>query len=1080
MSIARLAVRRPVTVAMITLAVLLFGMVSLSRLPVTLLPDLSYPTLTIRTDYPGAAPAEVEQLVSKPIEESIGTVKGVRSLESISRAGQSDVVLSFSWGTNMDMASLDVREKLDLVELPLDLQKPLILRFNPALDPIFRLALQTTAEDTSTQGLKRLRTFAEEDLKRHLESIEGVASVRLGGGLEDEIQILVDERRATQLQIPMSLIIERLQRENVNLSGGRIETERHEYLVRTLNQFQTLDDIRAIYIATRDQSHIQLKDIAEVRDSYKDRDAITRVAGLESVELSLYKEGDANTVAVAKAVRSSLAQLKSAGLIPEQYELAEIYDQSVFISAAISEVRDAAIVGGLLAMVVIYLFLQRVWPTIIISLAIPVSIIATFNLLYGNGISLNMMSLGGIALAVGMLVDNAIVVLENISRHQEAPNKEENDPATAAEKGTQEVTGAIIASTLTTMAVFFPLVFVEGIAGQLFSDQALTVTFALFASLLVALSLIPMLAARQKNAQVPFADDPLMATPTKVTPLWRKILGFPVAFVFRYLPLAIIAGIQLLWRLIARGFLWATRPLLAGFEFVYQKLAKHYARLLHVSLKHAPISLAAIILVAVGCYSLLPRLPMTLLPEMAQGEFFVEVELTPGAAIYETDTTLQALSAPLANSASVDRYYTVAGTGALINPTANQGGDYWGRLNVVMNASASVEDEQQVMDQLRATAQRLPGVMVKFGRPELFNFSSPLVIELAGYELSALQRSAQQLADALATQPELTDIRVNMVAGQPEIAIEFDHARLAQLGLTAADVSELLAAKVGGRVATQYSLDDRKIDILVRSKKQDRDSLSDLRQLVINPGAEREVPLHAVAHIEQIIGPSEITRINQERTAVVEANIAIGDLAGAVAVARQVMSEQQLPLGIRAAIAGQNEEMERSFLSLQFALLLAVFLVYLVMASQFESLLHPLFILFSVPLAGAGSVLGLALTGTGISIIVFIGLIMLAGIVVNNAIVLVDRMNQLRADGYDRLTAVQTAAEQRLRPILMTMMTTVLGLLPLALGLGEGAEIRAPMAISVIFGLFFSTLLTLIFIPALYRVFDRKSFGASS
>ncbi|RUO65166.1 Multidrug efflux pump subunit AcrB [Pseudidiomarina planktonica] len=1076
MSIASLAVKRPVTIAMITLAVLLFGMVSLSRLPVTLLPDLSYPTLTIRTDYLGAAPAEVEQLVSKPIEESIGTVKGVRRVESISRAGQSDVMLEFAWGSNMDMASLDVREKLDLVELPLDIENPLILRFNPALDPIFRLALKTADNNVSTANLKRLRTYAEEDLKRQLESIDGVASVRLGGGLEDEVQILVNEQRSTQLQIPMSLIIERLRAENINLSGGRIETERHEYLVRTLNQFETLDDIRAIYIATRNDSHIQLSDIAEIRDGYKDRDAITRVGGAEAVELSLYKEGDANTVAVAKAIRSSLQQLQQANLIPAEYTLAQIYDQSVFIGAAISEVRDAAIFGGLLAMVIIYLFLQRVWPTVIISLAIPVSIIATFNLLYSNNISLNMMSLGGIALAVGMLVDNAIVVLENIARHQQDKSADK-----AAEQGTSEVAGAITASTLTTMAVFFPLVFVEGIAGQLFSDQALTVTFALLASLFVALTLIPMLAARQSKTVDSIANDPLMQPqPPRDLPWWRVALAFPVTLIVRYIPFAITAVIQLIWRVLSRGFLLLTKPLLAAFNAFYLIVESAYTRLLQVCLRRAPLTLASILLVAVACYSLLPRLPVALLPAMAQGEFYVEVELAPGAAIHETDATLQTLSAALANETAIERFYSVAGTGSLLNASPAQGGDYWGRLNVVMKSSASPATEAQVMDRLRETAARLPGVMVKFGRPELFNFTSPLVIELTGYNLPLLQQSAQQVADALAATSELTDIRVNMTNGQPEIAVQFDHARLAKLGLTAADVSELLAAKIGGRVATQYSLDDRKIDVLVRSQIQDRDSVSDLRQLVINPGSERELPLHAVATITQITGPSEITRIDQERTALVEANIVVGDLAQAVAAAQAVLDNQQLPLGVTAVVSGQNEEMEQSFRSLQFALLLAVFLVYLVMASQFESLLHPFFILFTVPLAGAGSVLGLAITGTSLSIIVFIGLIMLAGIVVNNAIVLVDRMNQLRAEGVERITAVATAAQQRLRPILMTMMTTVLGLLPLALGLGEGAEIRAPMAISVIFGLFFSTALTLLFIPALYTLFDRKSYGVQS
>lgn len=1081
MSLVRLAVRRPVTISMITLAILLFGFVALGRIPVTLLPDLAYPTLTVRTDYPGGAPAEVEQLISKPIEENLGTVKGIRRIESVSRAGQSDVVLEFAWGSNMDMASLDVREKLDLVPLPLDIEKPTLLRFNPAEEPVFRLALGINAANAaaiSTERLKRLRSYAEEDLKRQLEGVEGVASVRLGGGLEDQIQVLVNERRASQLQIPMTLIISRLREENINLSGGRIESERAEYLVRTLNQFKNLDDIRAIYITSRNGQPVLLRDIATVSNSFKERDSISRVAGLEAVEISLYKEGDANTVAVSKAVQAHLAHMQKAQLVPNEYEIKPIYDQAVFISAAINEVRDAALMGGALAMVIIYLFLQRVWPTVIISLAIPISIIATFNLMHGYQVSLNMMSLGGIALAVGMLVDNAIVVLENIARRQALGD----DATSAAETGASEVSGAITASTLTTMAVFFPLVFVEGIAGQLFRDQALTVTFSLVASLLVALSIIPML-SRSKSGNVGAADPFLPAPKPAPTRWWQIALAFPGRLIFRWLPFAVVSLVTLLWRALGKAFSLISKPLLVAFDWVYRGLAAAYARLLNAALAHAKATLAVIVLAAAGCYTLLPLLPLSLLPSMAQGEFYVEIELQPGATISETDGVLAGLSATIANDAEltalVDRYYSVAGTGSLLNAAPGQSGNQWGRFNVVMATGSGADAEQRVQAALRAHTSRIPGLMVTVGRPELFSFNSPISIELNGYDLTLLQASAEQLAALFEANPRFTDVRVNMTDGQPELAVDFDHQRLAQYGLTSAEVSELLATKIGGRVASQFSLADRKIDILVRSEQADRDSLQDLRSMIINPGAEREIPLSAVASVTAIVGPSEITRVNQQRTAMVEANIGFGDLGAAVAEAQKIVANTQLPLTITGYVAGQNEEMQQSFQSLQFALVLAVFLVYLVMASQFESLLHPLFILFSVPLAGAGSVLGLYLMGTELSIIVFIGLIMLAGIVVNNAIVLVDRINQLRATGMERVAAVRDAAQQRLRPILMTMLTTVLGLLPLAIGLGEGAEIRAPMAISVIAGLLFSTLLTLLFIPCLYALVDRKQIVAT-
>jgi multidrug efflux pump subunit AcrB len=467
MRIVDIAVKRPVAVSMFTFAVLLFGMVSLGRLSVNLLPDLSYPTLTIRTDYDGAAPGEVEQLVSKPIEEAIGVVKGVRKVTSTSRAGQSDVVLSFAWGTDMDFASLEVREKLDVLQLPLDIEKPRLLRFNPSLDPVIKLGLtaQTDNANLTVEQMKRLRLYAEQQVKRSLESVEGVAAVRVGGGLENEIHILIDQQKASQLSIPITTIIDRVSTENINAAGGRIDNAAQAFLVRTLNQFENLDDIKNLYIGRFEGKNIQLKDVATVESAYKDRDVVTRFNGSEGVEIAIYKEGDANAVNVAQKVANRLNEVNQN--LPTDYTLAQIYDQSVFIKQAIDNVKSAAIIGGVLAMLVLYLFLKDFWATVIISVSIPVSVIATFNLMYANDISLNMMSLGGIALAVGLLVDNSIVVLENIDRHKKHKNAlgDNNAEALAASEGTKEVSGAIVASTLTTMAVFVPLIFVEGIAG---------------------------------------------------------------------------------------------------------------------------------------------------------------------------------------------------------------------------------------------------------------------------------------------------------------------------------------------------------------------------------------------------------------------------------------------------------------------------------------------------------------------------------------------------------------------------------------------------------------------------------------
>ena len=1089
MKITQIAVTRPVTIAMFTLAVVLFGMVSLSRLAVTLLPDLSYPTLTIRTDYPGAAPAEIEQLINRPIEETIGTVRGISNMTSIARSGQSDVVLEFAWGTDMDMAGLEVREKLDMVLLPLDVDKPVILRLNPAMDPIMRLALALPAEQVVTENsLRQLRTYADEDLKRLIESTNGVASVRFGGGLEDEIHILVDQNAMARLNINMDTLVSRLREENLNRAGGRVETERFDYLVRTLNQFQSLADIEQVYIAERNGRQVQLQDIAEVRSGAKDRNSITRLNGREAVEVSLYKEGDANTVEVADAVRQRLQRIRQE--LPDGYQLNIISDQSTFIANAINEVKSNALIGGGLAMLVIFFFLRRIWPTIIISLAIPVSIVAAFMLMHAASVSLNIMSLGGIALAVGLLVDNAIVVLENIARRRE----QGEDIISAAERGTAEVASAISASTLTTLAVFLPLIFVSGLAGQLFKDQALTVTFALLASLVVALTLIPMLASRQRSAAAltptaksestsVAASDP---TPPKTrrqraVSIWRSMLRYtwhlPMRGLTFWIPVYFIHALRFVGRglgLLCKAIL---SPFLHGFDFIYRHIEGGYSRLLARAISWRKLTFAALTLTALACFALLPRVGTELMPDMAQHEFYFDIELPHGSPIYQTDRVLADLQRSIEGVPGIAHSYSIAGIGSLLNPSANQGGEYWGRLQVVMQSDAQSSTQHDIQQQLRERLRQHPGVSATINRPELFSLAQPLVIELAGFDLAQLTRASESVTAQLVANDRFSDVQSTLRPGQPELEVRFDHARLAMVGLDAARVGELLALQVGGRVATQYNLLDRQIDIRVRLDESQRRSADAIGDLIVNPGADIELPLRAVAEIQQSTGPGEITRVAQQRVALISANLAYGDLGEATEVIRSLLADTQLPVGIDARIAGQSEAQQEAYRSLLFALALAIFLVYLVMASQFESLGHPLLIMFTVPLAAAGSVLGLWLTGTNLSVVVFIGLIMLAGIVVNNAIVLIDRINQLRAEGIERLQAIQQAAQQRLRPILMTSLTTILGLLPLALGAGEGAEMRAPMAISVIFGLMFASLLTLIYIPVLYALFDRKRFA---
>ena len=1089
MKVIDFSIRRKVTIAMFTVGILLFGLVSLSRLNVNLLPDLSYPTLTIRTDFEGAAPVEVENLITKPVEEAVGVVKGVQQVRSISRAGQSDVILEFEWGTEMNMANLDVMSKLDAIQLPLQADKPVTLRFDPTLDPILRYALyyddsnsgetqpqQERFDFTSLESdlsspdaisrLKGLRVLADEQFKRNLESSRGVASVKVSGGLEEEIQVNIDQQRLSYLNIPIERVTQILDAENVNLSGGRLEEGSQQYLVRTLNEFQSVEQIQNVVLARNEGSTIYMKDVAEVVQSYKEREAITRLNGAEAVEIAIYKEGDANTVAVAGQVNERMDRIRNE--LPDGMKLEKVYDQSVFISSAVNEVKNAGIIGGILAMVVLYLFLRNFWTTVIISISIPVSVIATFNLMYGNSISLNIMSLGGIVLGIGMLVDNSIVVLENIARHREK-GKGFID---SAREGAGEVGMAVVASTLTTIAVFFPLVFVEGIAGQLFRDQALTVTFSLLASLVVAITLIPMMSSiGGSKKEIPPLD--LKKPETRAGGVLRSIR----MFLFYTIPTFFSRVIRFISGWIAR----LTRTLFSPFVYLFDKFYRAtdrvYSSMLRWSLNHSFIVLASAILIFAGSLALLPRIGVELIPQLSQGEFNVEFTLPPGTPIEQTDAAMRSVQHHANSMDEISTTFAVAGTGNRMTANPDEGGENKGELNVSLAAETSSSGEQHVIDNLRGSLQQIPGLQYKFGRPELFTFKTPVEIEISGFDLAGLKRAGDTVVRKLSDNPRFADVKSTMETGSPEVQIHFDRDKAAALGLQVHEVADRIVSNIRGNVATRYSWRDRKIDVLVRARQSDRASVDDIQQLIVNPSDERPIPLSAIASVEIANGPGEIRRVAQQRVAIVSANLTYGDLGEAADEISQTLSETALPPGTFAQIGGQNEEMSSSFRSLVFALALAVFLVYLVMASQFESLLHPFIILFTIPLALVGAILALYLTGTTISVVVFIGLILLAGIVVNNAIVLIDMINQMRHRGMDKLEAIREGGKSRLRPILMTTLTTTLALLPLAIGFGDGAELRAPMGITVIGGLMVSTLLTLIVIPVMYNLMDRKQYS---
>ncbi len=1139
---------------MFTLTMVLFGLISWGSLKVNLLPDLSYPTLTVRTEYTGAAPSEIENLVTEPVEEAVGVVKGLSKLHSISRPGQSDVVLEFAWGTDMDQASLDVREKLENLNLPLDVLPPVLLRFNPSTEPIIRLVLSVPEgfKGDVEAELIRLRRYADDELKKSLEPVEGVAAVKVGGGLEDEVQVRLDERRLAQLNMPASTVIDRLAQENVNISGGRIAEGNERYLVRTVNQFRTLDEMRDMLISMQNGVPIRLRDVAEIEQSHKEREAMIRLRGSEAVELAIYKEGDSNAVTVAHAVRDRLAQLQKMGepqgnqggpgneeapkaappvvradgeYVLGGYTLRTIQDTSIFIENAIHEVRNEAIIGGLLAILIIFVFLRDGWSTLVISLSLPVSIIATFFFMDQLNLSLNVMSLAGLALATGMVVDDSIVVLESIAKARERGLS----VLQAAITGTKEVSMAVVASTLTTVAVFFPLVFVQGVAGQLFKDQALTVSIAMVISLIVSLTLIPMLSSVKAKAPMAFVDEvesnvpawrsalqflkeifktpvlfyqsflrmfaqqptgamggikkvlkiaagPLLAIialPIWIVCLLIALIAIPVFFVFPYITAAVMAVYYFFFN-VGTKFVGPAAVFVSGYAIKpYDMAAKRYHEILPGALNRPWLVLGSATLAFVISLGLLSTLGADLIPQLAQDRFEMTARLPSGTRLSDTDALVRAFQQTHQNDPEIKALYGVSGTGTRLDASPTESGENVAKLMVVLN-KYSPEREAAVTERMRATAAKYPGVEVKFGRPQLLNFSSPLEIEIRGSNLPAIEKAARRLAQRMQQRPQFADVKTSVQEGYPEIQILFDQERAAALGLTDRQISDQIVRQIRGEVATRYSFRDRKIDVRVRARETDRASVEAIRNLIVNPQSETPVTLGAVADVKETLGPSEINRVEQDRVAIVSSNLRDVDLGSAVAEVRRLVKEEPLGTDIQLSFGGQSEELEASQNSLMFAFALAIFLVYLVMASQFESLLHPFVIMFSVPLAIVGAALALFIVGSPVSVVVFIGLILLVGIVVKNAIVLIDKVNQLRDEGVPKRQAICDAAESRLRPIIMTTLTTLFGFAPLAFFAGEGAEVRQPMAITVIGGLIVSTLLTLVVIPVVYDLMDRR------
>lgn len=1146
--LATWSVNRPVATLMLVVAVAVFGFISYKLLPVNLLPELSYPTLTVRTELAGAAPEEVEDTVTRRLEEIVRTVEGVVGVRSVSRAGQSDVVLQFTWNSDMDYATQKVRERVELVPLPEDAGTPLILRYDPDLDPFMRVGV------AGTVSLAELRRITEEDIQRELEKLEGVAMVKVRGGLEEIFRVDLDPGKMAVFGITPAAVAQRLASENINVAGGALAEGDVTYLVRTLNAFKDQTEIENLIVAYPQGTPVRLSQVARVWRDVREREVITRIGqegGLsESIVVEIYKEADANMVDVSRRVRGTLfgdlsiqrsrAQKKAvdlgkhatqvaemlarkeAGLpattptsrpqlvydrLPPTVSMTVLNDQATFIELSIDEVTNTAMMGGLFAVLVLFLFLRNAWSTLIIALSIPLSVVAAFGALRLAGVSLNVMSLGGIALGIGMLVDNSIVVLESIFRCRE----EGDSIFDAALRGTSEVAGAVTASTTTTIAVFLPIVFVDGIAGQIFGDLALSVVFSLLASLVVAIYFVPVLAAREprglrissfselkQDLSAPLVSLALLkndwASIRNSASLVVRVLS-PLLLVLLVARTLVLVVLELIFArlfatfilmgvmsfaLIFGALIFVVRNLLKmpfnAFDFGYAKLATAYRHALDVALKGRFIIVGIALMLFGWSVVSFQNLGTELLPPMHQGEFLVDLKMPVGTRLDETSRITQTLEEGLLTISEIERFATTVGV-ERTNIQASDEGEHTARIAVALKQSQDPEaQERSAMAKVRELARQTPGATVELSRPSLFSTQTPLEVEVLGDDLRLLRLVSDEVADELRNIPALADVRSNLGRGFPEVQIRFKRERLAAYGLTALDVGQVVRDQVRGVEPTRIRQGEVEYGIVVRAARRDIPDVEALKNLVIKPASEDlpEIRLSSVADLDVAIGPSEIRRIQGTRAAVVQADIPITSISAAGSAVDRVLARIQPPLGITLETGGQRVEMESAQQAMLFALLLAIFLVYVVLASTFESLRGPFVILLSIPLALIGVTAALAATGTHVSILVFIGMIMLSGIVVNNAIVLVDYINQLRDRGESIIEATAHACQIRLRPVLITTLTTVLGLLPMALGLGEGAELRTPLAITVIAGLASATLLTLFVIPSLYVIAMQK------
>jgi HAE1 family hydrophobic/amphiphilic exporter-1 len=1010
MNITKIAVDRPIATTMVFLIIIVLGVMGFRFLPVDLLPPIDYPRLSIGTNYPNVGPEEIETIITDRVENAIASVPNIEQIRSSSSEGRSRVRIEFTQGTDIDAAANDVRAALDRIrdDLPPEVESPRLWKFDPDNFPVVILGAH------SDRSMEELTLILEREISQRFEQVPGVGSVDVWGGIYREIEVRLKRDRLISSRLSAEDVTQALRRENITLPGGDMREGVTDMYVRTRGEFESIDQIASTIITVVDGKPIRVRDVAEIVDGYEDVNRLVQVDGEPMVRLGIRKQSGANTVAVARDVRMVMEQIDAER---DDFELLMIIDQSEFIQDSIKNVQNAALWGGLLAIVILYLFLRNGSTTFIIALSIPISIIATFALLFFSDLTLNQMSFGGLALGIGLIVDNAIVVLENIVRQREG----RADLRTSALVGTRQVTGAIIASTLTTCVIFLPVVFMQTVSGMLFRELALVVVFALGCSLLVALTLVPMLSSRYLTVRG--RDEETKEKKPSRIGRW------------------------------------------------FARLESVYAVSLEYALSHKAVVLGGTGALLVATILLWPLLPIELAPQTDADEIDVDLEMAQGTNIAVVNQYLRELETIVRDVVPFDqvRHLTVE-----MRP-----GDAEVEISL-KGADERTINSFVLADRIRRSVQgRIPGAEVRVNAQSglwmlrrLFGSGggSAVELELRGYDLAMADRLAEDLMAIMERQPEIADVRVSRREGRPEQNLVVDREKIAELGLSVSQVAEVIQTNVGGSRAGVFREGGEEFAIVVRLQPQDRLSTRDLSNVSVRSQSGDILPVSAVVSTERRRSPTEIDRVDGQRVTYITANLesgaALGDVVGRL---RDRLRSVPLPRGFSLVFSGEFEEQQEAQRDFLLSIIMAIVLIYMVMAAQFERFLDPVIVMVTVPLAFIGVVPTLLITGTTLNMQSLMGIIMLIGIVVNNAIVLVDYINLMRRE--EKLgvfDAVVQSGRRRLRPILMTASTTVLGMLPLSFGTGAGGEIQASLARAVIGGLTVSTLITLILIPVVY------------